>query len=48
MFFQKIGLYCTTSYGFLVYDRIQGNVMIEFQENTLADVRREGWTEPIS
>ena len=29
-------------------DRIQRNLMIEFQENTQIDVRRQGLTDPIS
>ena len=28
--------------------KFQRNLMMEFQENTLTDVRREGWTDPIS
>ena len=48
MFVQKIELSCTTSEGFLIYGKIQRNLMIKFQENTLTDVWREGWTDSIS
>ena len=30
------------------YAKIQGNLMIQFQENTQTDVRREGWKDPNS
>ena len=28
--------------------KIQRNLMIQSQENTQMDVRRQGWTDPIS
>ena len=34
--------------GFWHYAKIQRNLMIQFQENTQADVRRQGWTDSIS
>ena len=34
--------------GFYHHDKIQKNLMIQFQENTQTDGRREGWIDPIS
>ena len=28
--------------------KIQGNLMIQFQENSQEDVKKQGWTDPIS
>ena len=34
--------------GLLHSGKIQRNLMIKFQENMQTDVRKEGWTDPIS
>ena len=34
--------------GFWHHAKIQKNLMIKFQEKTQRDVRRQGWTDPIS
>ena len=47
-FSMKSSCYAQLLKGFWHYAKIQRNLMIQFQENTQADVRRQGWTDSIS
>ena len=44
-FSKKSGCHAQLHKGFQHHGKIQRNLMIEFQENTLTDVRRGGWTD---
>ena len=48
MFFKKNQVVMQLHNGFQHLGKIQRNLKIKFQENRQADVRREGWTDPIS
>ena len=47
-FSKKSGCHAQLYRGFQHPGKIQRNLKIKFQENTQIDVRREGWTNPIS
>ena len=47
-FSMKSSCYAQLLKGFWHYAKIQRNLMIQFQENTQTDVRRQRWTDPIS
>ena len=47
-FQKKSGCHAQLHKRFQHSGKIQRNLMIKFQENTQTDVRREGWTDPIS
>ena len=48
VFPKKSGCNAKLHKGFWHHAKTQRNLMIQFQENTQTDVRREGWTNPIS
>ena len=47
-FSTKSSCYAQLLKGFWHHVKIQRNLMIQFQENTQIDVRRQGWADPIS
>ena len=47
-FSTKSSCYAQLLKGFWHHAKIQRNLMIQIQENTQTDVRRQGWTDPIS
>ena len=47
-FSTKLSCYTQLPKGFWHQAKIQRNLMIQFQENIQTDVRRQGWTDPIS
>ena len=38
----------TTSYRFLTPSKTQRNLMTQFEQNNQTDIKRQGWTDPIS
>ena len=44
----KSSCYAQLPKGFWHHAKIQSNLMIHFQENTQVDIRKQGWTDPIS
>ena len=47
-FSNKSSCYAQLLKGFWHCAKIQRNLMIQFQENTQRDVRRQRWTDPVS
>ena len=47
-FSTKSSCYAQLLKSFYHHTKIQRNLMIQFQENTQTDVRRQEWTDPIS
>ena len=47
--YPKLWLYHIQPFkGFYQHAKVQGNLMIQFYENTQTDDRSEGWTDPFS
>ena len=47
-FSMKSSCYAQLLKGFWYHTKILRNLIIQFQENTQTDVRRQRWTDPIS